>query len=51
MSFVVSKEGVHQINAYSAWDDYCRENNIKDPWELIDSIESEYKPNRLVCMS
>ena len=42
MSFVVSKEGVHQMNAYSAWDDYCRENNIEDPWELIDSIESEY---------
>ena len=30
------------MNAYSAWDDYCRENNIEDPWELIDSIESEY---------
>ena len=30
------------FTAHEAWDRYCIENKIKDPWKLIDSIKNEY---------
>lgn len=39
---VLSKSGSQTFIAYEAWHKYCKDNNIKDPWQLEREIEKEY---------
>ena len=39
---VLSKSGSQTFIAYEAWREYCKDNNIKDPWQLEREIEKEY---------
>ena len=39
---VLSKSGSQTFIAYEAWHEYCKNNNIKDPWQFEREIEKEY---------
>ena len=39
---ILTEQGSRVFYAYDKWHDYCRENNIADPWRLEEKIRDEY---------
>ena len=39
---ILTEQGSRVFYAYDNWHNYCRENNIADPWQLEEKIRDEY---------